>query len=177
MSTNTAESATLTGPSAASLPLCGWARRVTRPALAGHAASKCTGLLGQWDPAKHTGYPATPQSLPLPLTQAAYLFQLDLPLINQLSDHAGHRHHPREHHYQGEEEADVVQEPVGTGRSASRLPQDAFSESSSHTSSCSPYSPGVHPGTQPRLTLWLGQNHCWVPWFWRILSAKPHRAE
>lgn len=41
---------------------------------------------------------------------ADYLFYLDLSLVNQLSDHAAHRHHPRQHHYQREEEADVVQE-------------------------------------------------------------------
>ena len=64
-----------------------------------------------------------PQLLPLPLSQATYLFQLDLPLINQLSDHAGHRHHPREHHYQGEEEADVVQEPVGTASQGPGFPK------------------------------------------------------
>ena len=54
--------------------------------------------------------------LPLPRSPASpdavYLFQLDLPLVNQLSDCAGHGHHPRQHHYQGEKEADVVQEPV-----------------------------------------------------------------
>lgn len=41
---------------------------------------------------------------------ADYLFYLDLSLVNQLSDHAGHRHHPHQHHYQREKEADVVQE-------------------------------------------------------------------
>lgn len=45
-------------------------------------------------------------------SKATYLFYLDLPLINQLSDHAGHRHHPRQHHYQGEKETNVVQESV-----------------------------------------------------------------
>ena len=39
-----------------------------------------------------------------------YLFYLDLSLVHQLSDHAGHRHHPRQHHDQREKETDVVQE-------------------------------------------------------------------
>lgn len=63
----------------------------------------------------------------------------------------------------------------GDGPVRVRASQDARNESSSHTSPCSPYSPGVHPGTQPCLLLWLGQNHCWVPWFSRTLGAKLQR--
>lgn len=64
-------------------------------------------------------------------SEASYLFYLDLPLIDQLPNHAGHRHHPGQHHDQGEKEANVVQESVRAG--GSQHPQPA--KPSSHSRS------------------------------------------
>lgn len=101
MSTNAADSNGTICSLAPSL----WVNQMCQLYSSGRACGFSPATVGPSQTHRVSGHP---QSLPLPLPQAAYLFQLDLPLINQLSDHAGHRHHPREHHYQGEEEADVV---------------------------------------------------------------------
>lgn len=82
--------------------------------------------------AQSPGYDSSPTPPPLLVSQgsqkAVYLFYLDLPLVNQLPDHTGHRHHPRQHHDQGEKEAHVVQEPgrkqVSHVRASERLTQN-----------------------------------------------------
>lgn len=98
---------------------------------------------------------------------------IDLPLVKQPADHAGHGHHPREHRYQREEGADAVQEPVGTVRSASTtaprcsrwvllprfVPLSLRPQGSLRTKTCQ--------------TLCLGQNRCRASWF---IGVQTHRA-
>lgn len=63
--------------------------------------------------------------------KAVYLFYLNLPLVNQLPDHTGHGHDPRQHHDQGEKETHVVQEPGRKQFSHVRASERLHSESGS----------------------------------------------